>query len=126
MIGFVKRLWAAAPIATVVLALALLFGAFFTARTVAFWVYWHDPAHRQQAVAAWMTPGFVAHSWHVPREVVLEAIDAPPSPGHPMSLEELAAQRGVPVSTLVDEINAAIAAFNAAHRPPPPAPIGSQ
>jgi hypothetical protein len=103
VIAFVKRLWAAAPVATVILLLALAFGGFFAARTVAFWVYWNDPAHRSQAVAAWMTPGYVAHSWQVPRELVLEAIDAPRNPEGPMSLE----------------IEAAIADFRAGAAPPP-------
>jgi hypothetical protein len=122
VITFIKRLWAAAPAATLILGLALAATGFFAIRTALFSVYWHDPAHREQKIEGWMTPGFVAHSWHVPREVVLEAIDAPPSPGHPMNLDAIAQDRDMPVEELIGEIEAAIAASRAEHEPPAPAP----
>lgn len=128
MIAFVKRLWAAAPVATVILAVALAFGALFTVRSVAFAVYWHDPAHREQRIAAWMTPGYVAHSWQVPKEVVLDAAGAPRHPPHPYTLGELAALNGVSVEALMTKVADAIGDFrahdpHAAHmHPAPPRP----
>lgn len=114
MIGFVRRLWAAAPLATLVLAVALAASAFFGTRAVMFSIYWKDPAHREQQIASWMTPGYIAHSWQVPREVVLDALDAPvPPPRGPMNLEELAALNGVSVETLITETETAIAVFRA-------------
>lgn len=118
MIAFVKRLWAAAPVATAVLALALAFGAFFAVRMVAFWIYWHDPEHRHQQIEPWMTPRFISHSWQLPRELVLEAIGAPPRPDHLMNLEEIAQAQGVPPEELVARLEAAIAAFRADQAPP--------
>lgn len=112
MIRFVKRLWKAAPVAIVILALALAAGGFVAVRTAAFWIYWSDPAHREQAIEGWMTPGYIAHSWQVPREVVLEALDAPvPGPNGPMTLQELAASNGVTVEELIAAAEAAIAEF---------------
>ncbi|RME13786.1 MAG: hypothetical protein D6801_10515 [Alphaproteobacteria bacterium] len=110
----VWRMWRAAPVATVVLALALAAFAVFAGRSVAFWVYWHDPAHREQVISGWMTPGYVAHSWHVPREVVLKALDLPAAPPkRRMSLDEIAAERGVPTEELIGEVERAIAAYRA-------------
>lgn len=118
---FVKRLWRAAPLATLVLALALAAAAFFGARTVAAAIYWHDPAHREQPIAGWMPPGYVARSWHVPREVVLDAIGAPEM-HKPTSLAELARRQGQPLDTLIGEIDTAIAAYRATHPGPGEAP----
>lgn len=119
MIGFVKRLWAAAPVATLVLAAALATTAFFGVRAAKFGVYWRDPAHREQPIAGWMTPGYIAHSWAVPREVVLEALDAPvPPPDGPMNLARLAELKATSVEALVAETEAAIATWRAAHPKP--------
>jgi len=111
VIGLVKRLWAAAPIATVVMALALTAATLFTVRSIGHAVYWRDPAHRAQPIAAWMTPGYIARAWDLPRDAVIDALDAPmPPPGGPMDLEELAAYRGVPLKTVIAEAEALVAA----------------
>ena len=52
----------------------------FAVRGVVFWVYWGDPARHEQAIEPWMTPGYIAHSWRVPRAVVVEALHAPVPP----------------------------------------------
>lgn len=117
MIGFVKRLWAAAPIATLVLALALVAAGVFAVRGTLHAVYWGDPAHRMQPIEPWMTPGYIARAWHVPRNEVIEALDAPvPPPNGPMDLAELAAYRGVPVAQVIAEAEALVAP----HRAPTP------
>ena len=113
MISFVRRIWKAAPIATVLLAVALVAGLFFSVRMTAHWIYWGDDAHRNQPIAGWMTPGYIAHSWHVPREVVIDAIDAPRCPDGPRNLDHLARDQGRPVADLVSEAEAAIAAYRA-------------
>jgi len=113
-----KTLWKAAPVATSVLALALAVALFFAVRMVSFGIYWSDPAHRNQAIMGWMTPGYVAHSWHVPREVVIDAIGAPKKPDGPRNFDQLATDQGVPVSNLIERADKAIAAFRAN----PPAP----
>lgn len=116
MIGFIKRLWAASPIATTLLALALVVAGVFGARMVIWSVYWSEPARHEQALAGWMTPGYVAHSWRVPREVVLDALDAPmPPPGGPMNIHELADYHNTSVEALIAEATAAIEAFRASH-----------
>lgn len=128
MIGFVKRLWAAAPVATLVLALALVAATLFGMRSISHAVYWRDPAHRTQPIAAWMTPGYIARAWDLPRNVVIDALGAPvPPPGGPMDLAALAAWRGVPLETVIFEAEALVAAQRAGNVSPdlpssPPAP----
>lgn len=117
MFALARKVWNAAPLATLLLAAALLASAFFGTRAVLFTVYWADPARREQQIAPWMTPGYIAHSWQVPREVVFDALRAPvPPPRGPMNLEELAALNGVSVDELIAEAEAAIAAFRAEQR----------
>ncbi|GGD34282.1 hypothetical protein [Sinisalibacter lacisalsi] len=114
MIRWFKRLWSAAPLATVLLVLALAAAGLFAVRSVAFVIYWSDPARQEQTIAGWMTPGYIAHSWQVPRAVVLEAVNAPvPPPAGPMSLRDLAALNEVSVDALIAEVEAAIAAHRA-------------
>lgn len=56
-------------------AMALLLAAVFALRVGLHIVYWADPAHQRQQIAPWMTPGYVAHSWDVPRADVARALD---------------------------------------------------
>jgi len=117
LIRFVKRLWSAAPVATLILAVAVAALLFFAVRMTAFWIYWHDPAHREQEIAGWMTPGYIAHSWRVPRQVILNAVNAPlPPQGGPVNLHDLADLNGVTVEELIEAAEAAIAAFRAEDR----------
>ncbi|WP_323764990.1 hypothetical protein [Marinovum sp.] len=104
-----------------VLALAVM--AFFAIRTVAFWIYWADPTHRNQAIEPWMTPRYVAHSWHVPPEVVAEALDLRPGSGR-ITLAEIAARDGVSLEEIAARVVAAIEAERAAHRLLGPGPRG--
>ena len=122
----IRRFWAAAPVATALLALALAATLLFGARSALFWANRHERIAREQPVAAWMTPGFVAHSWHLPRDVVIEALALEPRTKPPReTLADLAATRGVPVEDLIAALDAASAAHRAAH-PPPDAPAGPQ
>lgn len=112
MIAFVKRLWSAAPLATAILALALAATALFGVRAALLWSDRHDRFAREAPLAPWMTPRFIAHSWHVPPEVILEALDAPmPPPRGPMNLEELAEFNGTTVEALIEAADEAIAAW---------------
>ncbi|MCI2393161.1 hypothetical protein [Aliiroseovarius sediminis] len=113
MISFLKRMWRAAPWATTILALAMAAGVFFGTRTVASWVYWNDPARRDQPIAAWMTPRYVTYSWRIPRKVMIDALGSPnPAEGF-RNFEHLAQDRGIPVDELMMQIEDAIVAFRA-------------
>lgn len=103
------------PLLTAAFGLALAVTLFFAVRVVLFTIFWSDPAHRDQPIDGWMSPGFVSHSWHVPPEVIGQALELPPPDDRHLSLDEIAEQRGVPVASLIDSLDAAIAEFRAAH-----------
>lgn len=114
--GLLVRLWRDAPYLTGAFLLAFAFTLFFGVKFIMGAIYWADPAHRDVPPAPWMTPGFVAHSWHLPPEVVSEALNVPrESKNGRLTLDQLAAQRGVPVETLIADLETAIAAHRKAH-----------
>jgi hypothetical protein len=83
---------------------------FFAVRSIMFAVYWADPAHREEPIAGWMTPRYVAHSWAVPPTVIREALAIPPET-YRLTVKDLAEERGVPTEEIVRKIETAIAAF---------------
>lgn len=113
MFLFLKRMWAAAPVATTVFAIALALCVFFGARATASWIYWNDPAHIDQPIEGWMTPRYVAMSWDVPRRVMVEALDLEQTESGPRNLRRLAEARGVSPDSLISELEAAIDSYRA-------------
>ena len=111
MIGTVKRMWRAAPWATAGLGLAIAVALFFAVRTALFWAYWADPAHRDEVIAGWMSPRYVATSWHVPPEVVGDALGLDQEKPRRVTLDQLAQERGVSVTELAAQLETAITAF---------------
>jgi hypothetical protein len=97
-------------LAATVIALAVTL--FFAVRLAVFALYWS--AHRDEAIAGWMTPRYIAHSWGVPPAVIGEALGLEPGDrsGPPPTLEHIAAERGQPLA----EVEAAVAAAIARHR----------
>ena len=66
-------------------------------------------------ISGWMTPRYVSLSWDVPREIVAGALDIELGAGvGRQSLETLAKEGGVPVETLISELQDAIAAYRTA------------
>jgi hypothetical protein len=108
-----RRMWAAAPVATVVLVVALAASAVFGVRTVSNWVYWNDPEHIDQPIAGWMTPHYVAHSWDVPRPVMIGALDMGDKDPKGRNLKRLAEAQGISLDELISRIEAAIKAHRA-------------
>lgn len=104
-----------APALSIAFVIALLATLWFGGRATMKAVYWADPAHRDQRIAGWMTPGYVARSWSVPPEVIAEALDLPP-PGsgqRPPPLEVLAERRDIPLDSLITALAQAIAEHRA-------------
>jgi hypothetical protein len=94
-------------VATVALAL------FFTVRAVVFTVYWSD--HRDEAIAGWMTPRYIAMSWDVPPQVIGDALGITPGgDARRMTVEEYARANGVSVADVAETLATAIEAFRAA------------
>jgi len=100
-----RRLWAEQRGALIAFLVALSLAGFFGGRMISRALFWADPAHHQQVPEGWMTPRYVAKSWHVPVEVV-DAIlgiedartlvkDGPPT------LEAIARALDVPLPDLI-------------------------
>ncbi len=99
------------PVLFPAFGLALAVFLVFAVRSTMFAVYWADPAHRDQQIEGWMTPAYVSHSWHVPREVMEAAIgsDGPKLKGGKPTLDRIAREEGVPTADLIARIETAIA-----------------
>lgn len=108
MMARLRTAWARAPWLLTAFALAVALTLFFGTRMIMGAIYWADPRHTNQAIEGWMSPGYVAMSWSVPRELMIEVLAQEPGGGRPPRLEDIAAARGVPLATLVAEIEAAI------------------
>ena len=109
------RLWQTHKIALTGFVLAALVTGFFLVRLMVQSVYWSDPKHHDLTPQPWMTVGYVGRSWGLdPRRIDAEAGFPPPhSAGHPLTLEEIAARRGVPVEQVIAELQATIAGLRA-------------
>lgn len=86
---------------------------FFAGRLVFFTLYWSNPAHQNQTIEPWMTVGYIARSWKLDAPELGNLAGLPQIKGHPQSLAELAASRGVAVAVIIAEVEAAIAALRA-------------
>jgi len=104
-----RRLWRAHRLVLAGFVLAAALTLFFAARLTLSLIYWNDPAHRDQAIAGWMTPRYVGHSWRIPPEVLAETLGIEPGSGRPQTLAEIAAERGTTVEALAAAIAAAAA-----------------
>jgi hypothetical protein len=111
--GRILQLWRVRPVLTSAFLLACAVTAFFAGATIYRAVYWS--MHREQPVSPWMTVGYVGRSWGLdPRELdALAGLPLPQKQGHPLTLAEIAQDRGVPVETVIAEVEAAIAAMRA-------------
>jgi hypothetical protein len=100
------------PLLTSAFALALLVTLFFGGRLIVSAIYWS--AHQQEAVRPWMTVGYVGRSWGVQPRRIDEVAGLPvPVNGKPLTLEDIAQQRGVPVQEIIEQVEAAIATLQA-------------
>ena len=103
-IGLLRR----HPVLGTAFLFALLITIFFAIRTTVFAIYWADAANRDLTIQGWMTPGHIALSWQVPREVMRQAIGPLPDKRRP-TLDEIAVEQNIDLETLVERIEEAIA-----------------
>ncbi|GHE05674.1 hypothetical protein GCM10008024_37360 [Allgaiera indica] len=65
-----------------------------------------------------MTPRYIARSWHVPPQTVVQALGLAPGRGHPEPLDVLARKAGIPLTRAIAQVRAAIARERAAKGDP--------
>ncbi len=94
------------------LALATALALFFAIRFSIGIVYWS--AHHKEPVQAWMTVRYVGKSWGLNPHTLSTKSGLPePVHGHPLTLAEVAQQRGVPVEEVIREVEHAITTLQA-------------
>lgn len=113
-----RRLWREQRLAVLLFLGAAALMLFFAVRMMLFAAYWHDPAHRDAVLDGWMTPGYVARSWHVDPGLLGPIVGLGPGEGRGVTLAEIAERKGIPLQVLLDEIAAAIARDRAARGVP--------
>ena len=111
--GRLKAAWQARPWLTSAFLLACVVTLFFSFRFTYHTVYW--ATHQDEPVRPWMTVGYVARSWDLDgREIdALAGLPLPEVKGRPQPLSEIAKDRGVPVTDIIAEVEAAVAELRA-------------
>ena len=94
-----------------VFALALVLLVFFGIRFVDRFMYFHDPAHRNQALEPWMTPRYVGMSYKLPRDVIFDVMDLENTEGRRMRVGEIADRMGISLAELEARVRKAKIAF---------------
>ena len=69
-----KHLWDQHRFAVSAFVIAIVCLVYFAFQTVSSAIYWMDPAHQDQDLAAWMTPRYVAQSYKLPPNVLGPAL----------------------------------------------------
>jgi hypothetical protein len=93
--------------AVAALALVLLVTGLFAVRTVRRTIYWRW--HRDEAIRPWMSVPYIAHSYHVPRHILYEALQIPSQPHDRRPIKEIAREQNTSVEKLTTTLQEAIA-----------------
>jgi len=107
-----RHLWARHRLLLMAFIGAATLTLLFSVRSIVFMIYWSNPAHRDQALAGWMVPGYVAYSYQVPRKAVIDALGVSRI-RRGRTLAGYAKESGIPLKQLEARLNAAIAAHRA-------------
>lgn len=106
------RLWREQRGVFIAFLLAASLALFFGGRIVVRTLYWANPAHAHQPPEGWMTPGYIARSWHLKIEEVDAIIGIENGPAlvgvGPPTLERIATALGVPVEDLIGRLAAVL------------------
>ncbi|MCO6185488.1 hypothetical protein [Rhizobium sp. L1K21] len=106
-----RRLWQENRLLLIAFSVAAALTLLFALRFVFAALYWHDPSHRNQPLEPWMTLRYVAHSWNVPVEALVQALDIDPDQRGGLRrrpIEDIADGAGVSYETFKQEVDAAV------------------
>jgi hypothetical protein len=87
-------------------AIAALLTAFFLVRAIFFAVFWMGTPPETHPIEPWMTPRYIARTYNIPRADMQRILDLAPDETPRQPLDSFARNRGVPVQTYIDEIEA--------------------
>ena len=110
--GFSRKQW----LILIAFVLVVAFTGFQIFRTVQRANYWRQ--HRDEPIAGWMRIGYIANSYHVPPNVLQQAIGLPPDVPDRRPLTEIAKSQNRSFEELKADLEKAINDFRA-NRPPP-------
>lgn len=113
-----RRLWTRHRRLVIAFAVMVALALAFLVRGLVMMPPRGDPT---RPVAAWMTPGFIVHTYRLPPEVVGEILGLTPGEHRRVTIAEIATEQGVAVTDLLDPLQAEVEA----HRPPGAPPPGS-
>ena len=114
MLSRIKLLWTHQRVPFVAFLALLCVAGYFAVNAIAAAIYWHDPRHQDQPLAAWMTPRYIAQSYDIPPHVLGPALFLEPTePPRRLRLEDIAAAHEVTLHTLQQRVTEATAAYRA-------------
>ena len=113
MLKALRYFWKEQPIALSAFVIAMALLLFFGGRFVMGFLYFQDPAHRNQALEPWMTPKYVGMSWKLPPHVLDDAMGLQKFEGRRVKLDEVADRLGVTMAELEARVRAAKTAHEA-------------
>ncbi|SDJ92668.1 hypothetical protein [Aliiruegeria lutimaris] len=119
MISALRYFISKQPVVFGICVAASLFTLFFAVQFLAHFIWMQDPANRDQSLEGWMRPRYVAMSWHVPPDVVREALELGPPPKErgrePLTMADIAVAQGVSLEQLTARVALAAEAFRTRH-----------
>lgn len=108
----IRRLWREQRLVFIAFLVATTLALAFAGRGISRAIFWANPAHLQQVPEAWMTPGYIARSWHLEVEqvdAILGIENGPALVGKgPPTLERIAEVTGEPVVALLARLSAGL------------------
>nr|WP_321458409.1 hypothetical protein [uncultured Cohaesibacter sp.] len=108
-----RYFWKEQPVALSVFVLAVVLLLFFGVRFVDRFLYFHDPAHRNQSLEPWMTPRYVGMSYKLPRDVIFDVMELGETEGRRISVGEIAQRMGISLDELETRVRKAKLEFKA-------------
>jgi hypothetical protein len=100
----IAHLWADHKLLFLAFVLAVFLTLMFAMRAIMFLVIWSDPARRNQPLEPWMTPYYIAHSYDLEPDTVLQMIGIKaPKRMHP-TLEWIAKTNGRSTADLIADL----------------------
>lgn len=87
------------------LAFALVL--FFGIKTGLNFLYFNDPAHRDEALKPWMTPRYIGMSYQLPPHIINQAMQLNPKDNRRLTVGEVATKQGVTLDELERRIRIA-------------------